>query len=429
MFPDPSSLLRYQRHCALTRMATSRCAQYSGWLNVSLLRTACAVKYRIYIDEVGNPDLESSDNPNHRFLSLTGVILELGYVQRVLHPEMEALKTRHFRSHPDEPVIFHRRELLNAKPPFEALRQPGVRQQFDEELLRLLADWDYTVISVCLDKKKHRETYTSWRYDPYHYCLAVLLERFVFFLGRKEHRGDVMAESRGGKEDRRLKNSFAWLWEHGTDWVDPQQFQGRLTSKQLKVKTKTNNITGLQLADLIAHPSRHEILYENNLVPKPPAPFASRIVDILKAKYDQQAGRVFGKKLLLAHEKGPFGPDGFRHPPPVTRITIIIDYGQRKSTGTAMRPPCGGTPDRVILLACTPGRLVLQAFLTQRTGSYCKRVHRRDDPSDHHEFLTATRTQAFTISAIRSLLTGRMIPRSQMRAVMRRAGVTSKAGL
>ncbi len=31
-------------------------------------------KYRIYIDEVGNPDLGSSDDPNHRFLSLTGVI-------------------------------------------------------------------------------------------------------------------------------------------------------------------------------------------------------------------------------------------------------------------------------------------------------------------------------------------------------------------
>jgi hypothetical protein len=31
-------------------------------------------KHRIYIDEVGNPDLESSDDPNHRFLSLTGVI-------------------------------------------------------------------------------------------------------------------------------------------------------------------------------------------------------------------------------------------------------------------------------------------------------------------------------------------------------------------
>ncbi len=60
------------------------------------------MKYRIYIDEVGNPDLESSDNPNHRFLSLTGVILELGYVQSTVHPQMEELKAKYFRSHPDD---------------------------------------------------------------------------------------------------------------------------------------------------------------------------------------------------------------------------------------------------------------------------------------------------------------------------------------
>jgi hypothetical protein len=256
------------------------------------------MKYRMYIDEVGNPDVESSDDPNHRFLSLTGVIVELGYVDRTLFPQMEAMKARYFGSHPDDPVVLHRKEMLNARPPFHALSQPTVRQQFDQELLHLLGEWDYTAITVCLDKKRHKETYTTWRYDPYHYCLAVLLERFVFFLGRKHCEGDVMAESRGGREDRRLKDSFARLWERGTDWVDPGQLQERLTSKQLKIKTKGNNIAGLQLADLIAHPSRHDILWEHRLVAAPPAPFGSRIIAILQTKYDQQAGRVFGKKLL-----------------------------------------------------------------------------------------------------------------------------------
>jgi len=74
------------------------------------------MKYRIYIDEVCNPDLESSDNPNHRFLSLTGVVLELGHVESIVHPQMEALKAKYFRSHPDEPVIFHRKEMVNAVP-------------------------------------------------------------------------------------------------------------------------------------------------------------------------------------------------------------------------------------------------------------------------------------------------------------------------
>lgn len=256
------------------------------------------MKYRIYIDEVGNSDLETSDDPNHRFLSLTGVILELGHVESVVHPQMEALKAKFFHSHPDEPIIFHRKEMVNSAPPFEVLKADEIREHFNQELLSLMASWDYTVISVCLDKKKHKETYTTWRYDPYHYCLAVLLERFVFFLNRTDRQGDVMAESRGGKEDIRLKDSFARLWEQGTEYVTSEQFHKALTSKQLKVKQKQNNISGLQLADLLAHPSRNEILQEQKLLEKEIAPFAKRVIEILQKKYDQREGRIFGKKFL-----------------------------------------------------------------------------------------------------------------------------------
>ncbi len=43
------------------------------------------LKYRFYIDEVGTADLEASlHNPNHRYLSLTGLIMELEYVKKWL---------------------------------------------------------------------------------------------------------------------------------------------------------------------------------------------------------------------------------------------------------------------------------------------------------------------------------------------------------
>jgi hypothetical protein len=255
-------------------------------------------KYRIYIDEVGNPDLESSDNPNHRFLSLTGVVIELQHVKEIVHPQMEEIKSKYFSSHPDDPIIFHRKEMVNAKYPFEALKNQEIRNQFDNELLKMVSSWEYTVISVCLDKKKHKDTYGTWRYDPYHYCLAVLLERFVLMLSRMECNGDVMAESRGGKEDMRLKASFHKLWEEGTGYIDSEQFKGRLTSRQLKVKPKSQNVSGLQLADLLAHPSRNEILLEQGLLDKELAPFAKRVVGILQEKYDQKRGKIFGKKFL-----------------------------------------------------------------------------------------------------------------------------------
>ena len=60
----------------------------------------------------------------------------------------------------------------------QKLREIEARLEGHDESID--AKCEYTVITVCLDKKKHRDTYTTWRYDPYHYCLAVLLERFNF---------------------------------------------------------------------------------------------------------------------------------------------------------------------------------------------------------------------------------------------------------
>lgn len=255
-------------------------------------------KYRMYVDEVGNPDMGSSHNPNHRFLSLTGAIINLDYVKEVFHEDLENLKIKYFGSHPDEPVILHRKELLNAKYPFQNLKDQKVREDFDSELLHYLEKWEYTAITVCLDKKKHWDTYTTWRYDPYHYCLAILLERFNYWLNRHNSKGDIMAESRGGKEDRRLKESFHRLWKQGTDFVGFEQFQESFTSRQLKVKPKTANVSGLQLADIIAHPSRAEILHEEGLLGRNLAPFSKKVIKILQEKYDCHEGRIFGKKFL-----------------------------------------------------------------------------------------------------------------------------------
>src|SRR5437879_2808909 len=66
------------------------------------------MKYRLYVDEVGNSDPRASSDPNHRYLSLTGAIFELDYVHTTLFPAAEDLKRRYFQSHPDEPVILHR---------------------------------------------------------------------------------------------------------------------------------------------------------------------------------------------------------------------------------------------------------------------------------------------------------------------------------
>ncbi len=256
-------------------------------------------KYRMYVDEVGNPDMGNTDNPNHRFLSLTGVIISLNIVQTVLHPEFERIKGIYFNHHPDDPIIFHRKELVNKKHPFENLRDDAICEQFNEELLLLMDRMEFRVITVVIDKLEHNRRYITWKYEPYHYLMKLLIERYVLYLERGGRIGDVMAESRGGKEDMRLKRSYRRVMDEGTEYITSDRIKTVLTSMELKVKPKLNNIAGLQLADLVAHPSRREILLDNKKIDDTRINiFGDRIIAILQDKYDNDGGRIYGKKLL-----------------------------------------------------------------------------------------------------------------------------------
>lgn len=257
-------------------------------------------KYRIYIDEVGNNDLRSSENPNHRYLCLTGIIFELEYVKNKVNPSIEAIKEKYFSHHPDDPVILHRKELVNKKFPFNALKEPQVEKEFNDEFLTLLQNLIYSVISVLIDKQEHTQKYSTWKYDPYHYCMEIIVERFFFFLEEKSSKGDVMIESRGGKEDMRLKKSFRKILDNGTHFIESDKLQSRLTSKELKVQPKKLNISGLQLADLIAHPARRYIFRKYDIDEGKKYTFGEKIIAIIKDKFYNKGGNIEGygiKKL------------------------------------------------------------------------------------------------------------------------------------
>ncbi|MBA4420607.1 MAG: hypothetical protein C0391_05620 [Anaerolinea sp.] len=258
--------------------------------------------YRIYIDETGNHDMNHADDPNQQFLALTGVIIESKYNISIFQPELDAIKMSFFMQDPDLPVILHRKEIVNRRRPFEALRDPQIEDNFNQTILSGLKRWQYRVITVVIDKKIHRDQYSVWRYHPYHYCLAVMLERYVLFLHYGDNHGDVMVESRGRAEDEKLKDSFQRLYKLGTDNVPSERWQDRLTSCELKVKSKTTDIAGLQLADIIAHPSRREILLDNKLIIDQRDTFGDKICRILRdGKYLRfRHGKIegYGKKLL-----------------------------------------------------------------------------------------------------------------------------------
>jgi len=253
-------------------------------------------KHRLYIDEIGNSDLGASANPNHRYLSLTGVIVNLDYVASDLNGQIEDLKRRYFGSHPDDPVILHRKDLVNLRGPFVGLRDPTLHAAFNAELLQLLDRLEYVVITAVIDKLTHLNQYGAWAEDPYHYCLDILMERFTLWLEGTDGRGDVMAESRGKKDDMRLKAEYSRIFRAGTRNISHARFVARLTSSQLKVKPKTANVSGLQLADLIAHPSFVATKARREGQPLP-TNFGGSVAQILEAsKYRRRAwdGRIVG---------------------------------------------------------------------------------------------------------------------------------------
>lgn len=169
-------------------------------------------------------------------------------------------------------------------------------------LLDLISGLPYVTFKVVLDKKRHLETYGKAGFDPYHHCLAMLLELYCGYLEALNRRGDVLCESRGGKEDMRLKEEYRRLVEEGNGERPADFFASALTSKELKMKKKEANVAGLQLADLLAHPAKQDVLAEYERLAIPDGGFRERIRQAMRPHYHRGAeGRqVRGCGMLLA---------------------------------------------------------------------------------------------------------------------------------
>jgi len=259
---------------------------------------------RLYIDEVGNHDIQEHLSGNERFLTLFGVWVSFDEMVNVIQPEMRTIKLTFFEADPDAPLIFHRREISRYQGPFSILYgDREKRKKFGDRMLRAYQEWEYTSVAVTIDKSEHLSRYRVWRHAPYHYCLEVLLERYVLYLHHAGLRGDVMVESRNSTLDGRLKDSFRRLYQNGTSYVPVETWQKCLTSKELKLSKKSADVAGLQLADLLAHSAHYDLLAEKGLVETQKSEYGRLVAQILnQSKYNRNAknGRVegYGKKLL-----------------------------------------------------------------------------------------------------------------------------------
>ena len=243
---------------------------------------------RMFVDENGHQTLKGDlANNNNRFLCLSGIIMPLtGHYDLGL--ALDDLKLKHFGA---KEIILHRRELVSAKPPFEALLDPDARKRFDDDFLKIVNNTKYYVISVAIDKKALVDKYGILHArDPYALALEFLLQRYLYWLQEWHSKyektyghiyGDVMAEARGKGEDRITKQTYIEIY-NGRGYNPLHDVHDFFSSKEITLKPKSANIAGLQFVDLLAHPARRYILMKNDLAPDiKSSSYEQKIVDIL----------------------------------------------------------------------------------------------------------------------------------------------------
>jgi len=207
-----------------------------------------------FLEESGDHILSGGD-PNYPVFVLAGVVVEEDYYASVIQPEMEELKQKLFGR---TDLVLHTADITRNRNGFEGLKDPGFRARFFQELNAAMRRWDYTVLSVIVDKRRLVEVYESSAWDPYDLSVGFLVERLVFLSEERKARAKIIVESRNASLDRRLEGTWEGLLEKGTYYVRAQRLRGRVEG--LVFKKKGDNEAGLQLADLVASPIGRQYL-------------------------------------------------------------------------------------------------------------------------------------------------------------------------
>lgn len=243
-------------------------------------------RYRLYFDETGTGDLKAHKTDAHqRYLSVTGLVFRQDVHDTTFTTRLSAFKRRIFG---DPNIVLHRRDIIDAKEDghFAALRDAGLRAQFDSEFSDLVDYLPGPAFTVSIDKEEHLEKYKVWQFDPYHYVLTCLVERYVLWLKRNGLRGDVMGEARSPYHDGRLRRAYRRLYDNGSYFLTRNTVQARLISRELRLEPKTSNVAGLQVADLLAHPAHRTYKFIRQRIPIPDD-YGASLIRKLETIYDR----------------------------------------------------------------------------------------------------------------------------------------------
>ena len=212
-------------------------------------------RFIAFFDECGDHSLTKVDHDFPLFLLAAVIVEREAYAARIV-PALASLKLR-FWNH--EGINLHSREIRKSVGPFSFMMIPERRREFMEQLSGLMDSLPYTLFIAAIQKAQNLDRYGKAATNPYDLALEFALERIVHFL---EHEGETelpcVVEGRGRNEDEQLERVFYRVMTNGTYYRKAEQF--RKLSCPLVFRAKRDNIAGIQLADLCAHPCARHIL-------------------------------------------------------------------------------------------------------------------------------------------------------------------------
>lgn len=210
-------------------------------------------KFSMFIDDTGDVTNSTTNSPQNRFASITGVIFDREYLSETFEPSFRKVVRRHFG---DEKQILHRRKMISPPQhgPFAVLRDPVKRDAWDRGCLDMMRRAKYIVITICLDKVAFYYHHQDAKLDVYEILIQNAIERYFYFL-RSNGVGDVVVESQNGATDFTIKERYRQVFENGTEHIDAAKIQSVLTSREINIEPKSAGYPGLQFADLVARPA------------------------------------------------------------------------------------------------------------------------------------------------------------------------------
>ncbi len=230
--------------------------------------------YVVYVDESGDHSLASIDPGYPVFVLALCVFHKRHYSEQII-PAVEKLKFNYFGH---DSVVLHENEISKQKGAFAFLSHLPTRNAFMEQLNAIMEASNFILIACVVDKTRLSRSEGASS-NPYHIALGICLEALNGFLSEKGQvhlRTHVVVECRGKKEDSELELEFRRIRDGSNTGNQRLPFD-------IVFADKKTNLTGLQLADLVARPVGVNYLRPTQM---------NQAFELLKRKFYCDGGRT-----------------------------------------------------------------------------------------------------------------------------------------